>query len=87
MYWKISNLSEGILEAAALTVGDNEDNIVAWVEIFEKEINNLLPEGVWINLGTCKQEGDLEKMVSDYDYEGLLSMAEQKTDEIWDSRR
>ena len=79
---QMNHIADGIIEAAYLTVGDNENAVIAWIKTFEFVVNSELPEGVSINLETCKQEGNPEKFISEHDFENLLHAAEQKVDEI-----
>ena len=50
-------ISPGILEAAALSCGDDINLQREWIEEFEAVVNAELPDGVYIDLGTCQQAG------------------------------
>ena len=85
---------EGIIEAACLTVGDDEDDIMMWIEHFGEAVNRRLPNGVYFDRQNCRlvdeydhpmnkmDHKEFEKLLDEF--EGILDEAERETDSWWE---
>ena len=91
--------SDGLIEAASLTVGDDHEDIVTWIDYYADAVQRRLPSGVYydrrddsVRLYDTDEKvtdrhghllDDFELDITEDSLEAIMRAAERETDDWW----